>query len=372
MKVLHLRQSGRIYGPEKTILGICRGLQELGHESRIAMIYQRVAGGPKQHPIAVLAHAQGTEYMQLDYRWSATPGVLEALRTRMQEDGIDILHSHDFKSNMVALLATRGMRKRPALVSTPRHSEKGFVLASLQWLDLHCLDRFDRITESSAASVEAFGRYPKLKAKLRLVRHGSDAGTFGAAELLPARGDGPVVSIVARLVAVKGHALFLKAMQQVLGRIPEAQVWVVGEGPLEAQLKQLSSHLGISKNVSFLGYRQDVDQILKMSTATVVASSFETSCRVAMEALELGCPLVATPVGIIPEMLAGGEAGMITPHGDAEAMAANLIRVIEDPELAARMSDRGKERSAGAGRHTEAARMFAAVYEEAIEASRSR
>ena len=370
MKVLHLRQSGNIYGPEKTLLGISRGLQELGHRSGIAMIHQWADGRPGRHPLEALAVAQGTAYLELSSQWAALPEILGILRRQIEEGGVDVLHTHDFKSDLVGLAATRGMRRRPGLVATPRHSEKGVVLESMQWLDRQFLDGFDRITESSEAAVEKYCANPKLTAKLRLVRHSCDAGSFGVPAALPARGDGPVLSIVGRLVEVKGHEFFFRAVARVVARIPQAQVWVVGEGPLEQKLKALCEQLGVVKHVQFLGYRQDVDHILRNSNVTVVASSFETSCRVAMEALELGCPLVATPVGIIPEMVDGGEAGLLTPYGDVESMAESLVRVIEEPGLTDRMRKQGSARSLAGGRQREAAQGFLAVYEEAIEASR--
>lgn len=366
MHVLHLRQSRKTYGPEKTILGFCRALAKSGCYCKISLIYRRLSGDPKQHPMGVLAQEQGTPYEELDGRLSQFVGLVTGLRRRLKDQPMDVLHSHDYKANLVGLLATRGMKRRPALVSTPRHSETTPLLVALQWMDGLLLRRFDRITESSEMSMKRLRRNSGLRAKLRLVRHGHEAGSFGRGEALPPHEDALIVSIVGRLHEVKGHEFFLRAMAPVAERIPTVRVWLVGEGPLEVKLRTICGKLGIAGSVDFLGYREDVDQILSASRVTVVSSRFETSCRTAMEALHLGCPLVATPVGGIPEMVGDNEAGLLTPYGDVEAMARAVIRVLEEPGLAERLSRRGLERCLTLGTHDDAAAELAAIYAEAM------
>jgi glycosyltransferase involved in cell wall biosynthesis len=355
-----------MYGPEKTILGFCRALAKRGWHCEISLIYRSFAGDPQQHPMGALAQEQGTPYEEMDGRLSRLVGLVTGLRRRMEDEPVDVLHTHDYKADLVGLLATRGMKHRPALVSTPRHSETTLPLVAFQWLDGLLLHRFDRITESSEASIEEFRQNPKLRPRVRLVRHGNEAGRFGKPEALPPRDDGPVVSVVGRLHEVKGHEFFLHAMAKVAESIPAVQVWLAGEGPLEGKLRAICGDLGIAGRVHFLGYRQDVDQILSASAVTVVSSRFETSCRTAMEALHLGCPLVATPVGVIPEMVCDDDAGLLTPYGDVDAMARAVLRVLLEPGLAERLSKRGVERCLTLGSHDDAAAELAAVYVEAI------
>src|SRR5258705_9500212 len=104
--------------------------------------------------------------------------------------------------------------------------------------------------------------------------------------------------------------------------MPSVHFWLAGEGPLREELEERVRELGIAAQVSFLGYRSDTDRILAASAVTVVASSYEASCRAAMEALHSGCPLVATPVGVIPEMVGDNQGGLLVPYGDGAAMAA--------------------------------------------------
>lgn len=366
MRVLHLRQSRKMYGPEKTILGFCRGLAKFGCQSEIGLIYRSFRGDPEHHPMGEMAREQGICYEELDGRLSQFGKLVAGLQKRLQDQAVDVLHTHDYKADLVGILATRSMRRRPALVATPRHSESGWLLEALQWLDRQFLDRFDRITESSEASFTKLSKDARLRGKMRLVLHGNEAGVFGKGEALPLIGEGPVVSMVGRLYEVKGHSYFLRAMAKVSERVPTVQVLIAGEGPLEAELKHLCQELGIATRVQFLGYRRDVDQILGASQVTVVGSQFETSCRTAMEAMHLGCPLVATPVGVIPGMIGDNEAGLLTEYGNVASMAEAILRMLEEPGLAKQLSARGIERSRKFGNHEDAAEVLAGVYAEAL------
>ena len=359
-----------MYGPEKTILGLCGALERIGHPCRIGLIHRRFAGDPERHPMADLATAQGTPYEELEGRPAHLGRLVLGLRRRLLEGAFDVLHTHDYKADMVGVLATRGWRSRPALVATPRHSESEPLVAALQWIDRGFLRYFDRVTESSEPAVDRLRRSAALRGKTRLVRHGTDPGSFGATGELPTPQPGPVISMVARLFKVKGHDCVLSAVARVAHELPDVQLWLVGDGPLAGDLKHLSDKLGIGSRVHFLGYRHDVDQILRVSQVTVVASAFETSCRTAMEALRLGCPLVATPVGVIPELVGDNEAGLLTPIGDVEAMARTLLRVLTEPGLAERLRTQGLERSRTARSHADAATDMAIVYADAVRERR--
>ena len=183
MRILHLRQSRKMYGPEKTILGFCRALANTGHYCEIALIYRGFAGDSDHHPLVDLAGAQGTPYEEIDGAPSHLPTLIAHLRRRLRDEAFDVLHTHDYKADLMGLLATRGLHPRPALVSTPRHSESESLLAALQWVDRQFPHHFDRITESSEASVDKLRESPKLREKVRLVGTAATPASSGRPSL---------------------------------------------------------------------------------------------------------------------------------------------------------------------------------------------
>lgn len=339
LKVLHVRQSSNIWGPEKWILDLCRNLPQHGFSGDVAIMYRQARGEPAEHPLVAAARAQMTSITQLDGRLPALPQSFRWLRHKLQGEEFSILHAHEYKTNLLAALAAIGIRKPPALVATVRHTEPGFQMGLFQGLDSFVLHRFDRLTVPSRGALQELKRWPKLLRKAQVIHHAvADASLApGPAAELPERTGGPVVSIVARLQAVKGHRVFLESARRVLLKRPDARFWIAGDGELRGELEALTSQLGLTSAVSFLGYRNDISNVMASSDAVVCASSYESFPRSVLEALALGRPVVATSVGGLPEIVRDGETGILVPPGDPENLAAAILRLLGDRELAHRL-----------------------------------
>ena len=99
----------------------------------------------------------------------------------------------------------------------------------------------------------------------------------------------------------------------------------------------------VAGRVIFAGYRADMHAVLNALDVLVVASSTETGPLVLLEALACGVPVVSTPVGQAPELLADGTAGLLYPIADSQALAKILLQLLDSPELRAAMSRRARE-----------------------------
>lgn len=183
---------------------------------------------------------------------------------------------------------------------------------------------------------------------------------------LPARAGGPLISIVGRLQAVKGHRIFLESACKVLAKRPDAQFWIVGEGELRSELEAFTSKLGLTRAVSFPGYRPDARYAMTLSDVVVCASLYEAFPRAVLEALALARPVVATCVGGIPEAILDGETGLLVPAGDPDAMAAAVLRLLDDRELARRLGAAGQKLVGRLYTMDAQASALAAVYREAL------
>ena len=283
------------------------------------------------------ARAQGTPITQLDGYLRALPESVRWLRRKME--GIAVVHAHEYKTDLLAAVAA-GARRSTALVATVRHTEPGLLMGILQALDSLVLHRFDRLTVPSRGALRELRHWPALQRKTQVIHH-----TFGAkrpkgASIALKRG--PVISIVGRLQAVKGHRVFLESARQVLAKRADARFWIVGDGELRADLEAAASSLGLRDAVEFLGYRNDADALMAASDVVVSCSSYEAFARCVTEALALARPVVATAVGGIPEIIRDGETGILVPPGDPQAMATAILRLLDDPGLAARLGSAGR------------------------------
>lgn len=155
----------------------------------------------------------------------------------------------------------------------------------------------------------------------------------------------PVVLCVARLAPVKGHGVLLEAMSAVLASVPEAVLVLVGE-PWSGQPEGLASRareLGVERSVRFAGRRDDVRTLVDAASVCVVSSiGSEENSRAVAEYMAAARPVVATSVGVIPELVADGETGLIVPPGAPAPMAEGIVALLTDRSLAARTGKAGR------------------------------
>jgi len=149
----------------------------------------------------------------------------------------------------------------------------------------------------------------------------------------------PVIGIIGRLFPVKNHRLFLDAAARVAERHPEARFLVVGDGPLRTDLEQHARKIGLAGRVIFTGWRHDLPVIYEGLDLLVVSSVNEGTPVSAIEAMAAGCPVVATRVGGLPDLVDDGRTGQLVPPGDAEVLAHAISTLVADRTQAARLAD---------------------------------
>lgn len=158
----------------------------------------------------------------------------------------------------------------------------------------------------------------------------------------------PLVAVVSRLTRLKGLEHFLEAAAALRPRFPTARFLIAGEtAPSDRayldELTGLADRLGISDRVIFTGLRSDVPSLLASVTVSVMPSLNEALSNVLLESMAAGAPVVATRVGGTPEALLDGETGLLVPPADSAALVASIARLLEDPGLAARLGQAGRQ-----------------------------
>ena len=148
-----------------------------------------------------------------------------------------------------------------------------------------------------------------------------------------------------------------------LGRLPQCDLLLVGEGPLRAKIERACRRLGISERVRFAGRRADLPEILAASDLLVLPSAWEGMPNVVLEAMAAGLPVVATDVEGVRELLGSAAHQQIVPYGDGKTLADRIVELITNPAVAARL---GAENQARACEHFSPQQMVTA-YEDLWE-----
>jgi glycosyltransferase involved in cell wall biosynthesis len=282
---------------------------------------------------------------------------LLAILWHIRREKPDIVHTHTSKAGILGRLAAR-MAGVPHIVHTPHghvfHGHFGRVTSAV----FLALERyFTRFTEKVVALTAGEKRdYVDLavaqEQDIPVIHSGVDvsefvAEGFDAAAKMHAEGLDPRkrhVGFVGWLLPIKGPGYLLNAMTAVWQEHPDAELVFVGKGELEGPLRAQASFAGCEDRVKFLGWRDDIPEIMPLFDVFVLPSLNEGMGRVLVEAMAAGRPVVASRVGGIPDLVRHGETGLLVTARDDEAIAASISLLLSNPAMAERMGAAGRLR----------------------------
>lgn len=253
-----------------------------------------------------------------------------------------IAHAHNQTSLHYAVLAKRIGRAKVVMTNHGQGMASPRTPSAREWSDT---DRVIAVSQAVAARLQS----PELAGKVSVIVNGIEKGEVRRsrremrAEL--GLGDGPVGLIVARIDGFKGHDTLIQAVARLKEQGTNVTVLVAGDGPERGKLEKLAAELGLGENeIRFLGFRSDVPDLHAASDFFLLPSLTEGLPLSVLEAMSAGKPVIATPVGGIPELVENERHGLLVPVQDEAALAEVVARVACDPVLQERMGRAGFER----------------------------
>lgn len=285
-------------------------------------------------PNATTLRACDVPVVAIARRYGLDVGRLLALVRAVR--GADVIHGFLDASNAYAFLAARLLR-RPAVLfmSSDRILIGGVRAHVLRWM----LRRADAVTVNSAAGA-AFLTDTLDIAPARICRVPNIVPVADPPP--PSRAGGPpVIGCVARLVSIKRVDAVIAALARVREAVPGTRLLVVGDGPERAALEGQAGQLGLADAVTFAGALDRPLEAMATMTCLVVASAFEGLPNAALEALSLGLPVVAAPVGDLGWIIRDGITGVRVEDATTGALARAIIRALGDDGLQAAARNEG-------------------------------
>ena len=270
----------------------------------------------------------------------------------LKEWNIDIVHTHDFYTNIFgitgAALARVPVRIAARRESAVRSTKQRFVERSAYRLAHAVVANCEEVRSQLIAEGVPANKTVTIHNGLDLQRvalpvdfnRGQALNSFN----LPADKNYRFVTILANLrIELKDHPTFLRAAKRVLEAIPETRFILAGEGELTTPLRDLAAELGLAEAALFVGRCGRVAELLELSDICVLSSKAEGFSNSILEYMAAGRPVVATDVGGAREAVVEGETGYLVPSGDYEALAARIIELLRDPARASAMGTRGRQ-----------------------------
>jgi glycogen(starch) synthase len=181
-----------------------------------------------------------------------------------------------------------------------------------------------------------------------------------------------IVCYVGRLVREKGVDTFLEAVPAILDRRPATRFVICGAGPYGDSLREHAGQMGLGDLVRFTGYLDDHDRnrLYRWASVAVVPSYYEPFGLTALEAMAAGAPVVVSDTGGLGETVVHGETGLKVPPADPGALAAGILRLLGDREMAGRLTAAAKTEIAERFSWRKVAAMTGDVYSEVVQAAR--
>ena len=296
-------------------------------------------------PVADEIRAGGVEPVVLSPSGKFGPGFVRRVAGYVRSHGIRAIVSHGFSTGVTARLA--GVLGGAPVRILAEHSTGERDMSGGR----HRLNRWLNPLTSAWVAL-APGQLPYLtetkgipRDRIHLIPNGIDPTPFGADETARDRvrselgiaPDAVVAGVLAVLRPEKDHRTFLMAARFVLDDLPHAHFVLVGDGPLREQLERELPALNLEGHVTFTGRRADVPDVLSALDLSVLSSTdVETFPLAFLESMATRLPLVATRVGGLPELVRENENGFLVASRDPRGLADAMLRVLGDPELAAR------------------------------------
>ena len=263
--------------------------------------------------------------------------------------GVDLVHAHGLKAGWLAMMGARTRRHRPPVVVTVHNiildETSGRAARIMRILERRVFKGADALVAVSpevggyvqehtfrpVRVIRPLGPPPEARRPREEVR-----GRLGVVD-----GQSLVVC-VARLHPQKGLSTLIEATSLLRTGGVDVRVAVVGEGPLAGELTDQIRARGLDGAVLLAGPSDNAPDELAAADVVVIPSVWESGPLVLAEALVLSRPVVATPVGLVPEVIREGVSGRIVPIGDARALAAAVAALLADPVAAQRMAEAGR------------------------------
>ncbi len=340
MKVLHIRTvAGTGGGPDKTIFASCQSLREAGVGAEAFYILDAKA---QYENFTRLADKYTVRLFQSFENSPISMRTLKKLHTVLQTENYDIVHSHDYKSNLLALLfrGHQGFK----LVTTVH----GYNRTSLREILYYAIDRAalrfsDAVITPSSELADTLARSGIARSKLHSIPNGIKIPEQ-VVRMKSGRTHKIHLLYLGRLSAEKDPANLIRALSLLKAEGLDVKLTLAGDGPEKRAIRKMIAEHNLSDSVHLAGYITNIGEQLQLADIFVNPSKTECMPNAILEAMVWQVPIVATNVGGVGEMLRDKIDGLLCERDNPVELAAKIKIMIQNPDLAKRLTQNAYRR----------------------------
>ncbi len=361
LTIVHISTQRGWHGGEEQARLLCNGLRNRGHRN---VIFARRDGR-----FAVRMQAEGFEVYPLP-GGGRGPRAIWTMRRQFRRLVPQVVHFHDPHALSGGGIATYGLSQIAKIMAR----RVDFPIRSTWRYRLFV----DRVIAVSSAVRKICISSGIEEAKVGVVLDGVDpqraksGNRVRGRESLGLKEDDLLLLTVATLTDHKGHTFLLQGLPQILKSLPRKriQLALAGDGELRDSLEAEAKQLGVESHVRFLGFRDDVPDLLKAADVFVLPSHMEGLCSTLIDVMIAETPIVSTFAGGIPDLLdrRGDEpaVAILVPPKDPLAIAVSIVSLVQQPDMARELIDAAAHRAAGNFTDDQMVEGTLAVYREVL------
>lgn len=346
-KVLHFIDSGGFYGAEKVIVCLAQEtLKDGSYNPIIGCIVQNI---DESVALANMARSLGIEAVAIVINNKRLPIDIIRAAKSIQRLRIDLIHSHGYKPSVFGYLISKLIRV-PILATCHlwfSGSRPPLKYRVMTWLEVFLYRYFRRVVCVSPQIKNLLRGRGIKEHQLEVIDNGIDVDTYtksveGAAtrvrQTLSLSSEEFVVLNVGRLTEQKGQKKIIALAEAMREKGIEVVFLIAGEGEQRGLLESLITERKLENRVKLLGFREDIGSLLCAADVFFLPSLDEGLPMSLLEAMASGVPVVATPVGAIPQLVENGISGLLVNPGDLNGMYAALIDIRQNRHEAHRLA----------------------------------
>lgn len=327
MKIIHVISGGETGGSRKHVISL---LSKFPKEQVCLIVFQDGKLLNEARSLGISTHL-----IPQSSRYDLT--ALNKLANLIKSLKVDIVHSHGPRANLYLALIKK---KFKAIWVTTIHSDpkldfvkggiKGFIFTHLNLWSIKKIDYFFAVSERFAENLNSLG---VKKSKIKTIYNGIDFSVSEHQKTTLTRADlqlnneDLVVAMVARLHPIKGHRIVFKALYEL--KNPKVKLLLVGDGPIEDDLKKEVVNLGLQNQIKFLGYRNDVESLFTLSDIGLLFSYSESFPLVLLEAAKTKTSVITSDVGGVNHLIVSPEMGWVLKVGDQQSLKETFFEALQ-------------------------------------------
>ncbi len=341
LRVCHVITGFDDGGAERVLLNTVRRLDRTRFDPLIVSLRGR-------GPLSDEADQTGVRTIHLGMGRRPGPATIWRLARLFRSEAVTVVHAYLYDASIASRIAGR-LAKVPIVLTSTR-APLEYLPRFAWWLDRVTSRWCRRIVAVSQHTADTIVRVEGMpKERIVVIPNGVDVARFTPRDSVQARSywglDNAafVVASIGRLVEQKAHRDLFKALALARTVVPSLRCLIAGDGPLRRTLEADAHRLGVGTACRFLGNVPNVESVLAAADVTVLSSRFEGMPNVVLEAMAMGCPVIATSVGGSTELVRNGETGFLVPPGDTTAIAEAMISIASSAERRTHFRARSRE-----------------------------